>query len=74
MRLVAFAFCLMLAPIDSFAADPAPRQRVQVYRQPSGATVIIRREHDIVLRNSDGTRIVIPATRSTPALPPRWRR
>jgi hypothetical protein len=71
MRLAVLTICLMLAPVGSFAADPAPRQRIQVYRQPSGATVIIRRENDIVLRNPDGTRTVIPATRSTPALPPR---
>lgn len=66
--------CLALAAADAAAADPAPRQRIQVYRQPSGATVIIRRENDIVLRNPDGTRTIIPATRSTPALPPRWQR
>lgn len=62
---------LVLAAGEAVAADPAPRQRIQVYRQPSGSTIIIRRENDIVLRNPDGTRTVIPATRATPALPPR---
>ena len=72
MRLVVLTVCLLLAAIASAAAaDPAPRERTQVYRQPGGTTVIIRRENDIVLRNPDGTRTVIPATRSTPALPPR---
>jgi hypothetical protein len=74
MKRLTLAFCLVLAPIGSFAADPAPRERIQVYRQPSGTTVIIRRENDIVLRNPDGTRTIIPAARSTPALPPRWQR
>lgn len=71
MKRMALTFCIVLAAGEATAADPAPRQRVQVYRQPSGSTVIIRRENDIVLRNPDGTRTVIPATRSTPALPPR---
>ena len=71
MRRLALTFCIALAASEAVAADPAPRQRIQVYRQPSGTTVIIRREKDIVLRNPDGTRTVIPATRSTPALPPR---
>ncbi len=71
---MALIFCLTLAAGESIAADPAPRERIQVYRQPSGTTVIIRRENDIVLRNPDGTRTVIPATPSTPALPPRWQR
>ena len=74
MRRVMITFCVALAAGEAAAADPAPRERVQVYRQPSGTTVIIRRENDIVLRNPDGTRTVIPATRSTPALPPRWQR
>ncbi len=72
MKLAALTFCLVLAAISpAGAADPAPRERIQIHRQPSGTTVIIRRESDIVLRNPDGTRTVIPATRSTPALPPR---
>jgi hypothetical protein len=74
MRGMALIFCLTLAVGEAIAADPAPRERIQVYRQPSGTTVIIRRENDIVLRNPDGTRTVIPATPSTPALPPRWQR
>jgi len=56
------------------ALDPAPRERIQVYRQPSGSTVIIQRENQIILRNPDGTRTVLPASPSTPALPPRWQR
>ena len=71
MRGVALILCLALAAGEATAADPAPRERIQVYRQPSGTTVIIRRDNEIVLRNPDGTRTVIPATRSTPALPPR---
>ena len=74
MRRMALILCLVLAAGEAVAADPAPRGRVQVYRQPSGTTAIIRRESDIVLRNPDGTRTVIPATPSTPALPPRWQR
>ena len=74
MRRMALILCLVLAAGEAVAADPVPRERVQVYRQPSGTTVIIRRENDIVLRNPDGTRTVIPATPSTPALPPRWQR
>lgn len=71
MRWLALILCAWLAAAEAAAADPAPRQRIQVYRQPSGATIIIRRENDIVLRNPDGTRTVISATPSTPALPPR---
>lgn len=74
MRRMALILCLVFASGVAAAADPAPRERIQVYRQPSGATVIIRRENNIVLRNPDGTRTVIPATPSTPALPPRWQR
>jgi hypothetical protein len=54
--------------------DPAPRERIQVHRQPGGSTVITRRENQIILRNPDGTRTVLPASPSTPALPPRWQR
>jgi len=71
MRLTMLTLCLAFAAGEAAAADPAPRERIQVYRQPSGTTVIIRRDNDIVLRNPDGTRTVIPATRATPALPPR---
>lgn len=71
MKRLVLTICLALAASPLAAADPAPRERIQVYRQPGGTTVIIRRENDIVLRNPDGTRTVIPATRSTPALPPR---
>ncbi|MGE0422152.1 MAG: hypothetical protein AB7O88_07805 [Reyranellaceae bacterium] len=74
MRGVALILCLALAAGHAMAADPAPRQRIQVYRQPGGATIIIRREKQIVLRNADGTRTVLPATPTTPALPPRWQR
>ncbi len=74
MRRMALILYLTLAAGEVVAADPAPRARIQVYRQPSGTTVIIRRENDIVLRNRDGSRTVIPATPSTPALPPRWQR
>lgn len=74
MKRAALILCLALAAGDAAAADPAPRERIQVYRQPSGATVIIRRDNEIVLRNPDGTRTVIPATPKTPTLPPRWKR
>ena len=74
MRGVALIFCLALASGQAGAADPAPRERIQVYRQPGGTTVIIRRDNEIVLRNPDGTRTVIPATPTKPALPPRWQR
>ena len=75
MRRTALILCLVLAAGEVSAADPAPRQRIQVYRQPSGATVIIRRENSIILRNPDGTRTVIPNARpTTPALPPRSQR
>lgn len=74
MKRAALILCLALAAGDAAAADPAPRERIQVYRQPSGATVIIRRDNEIVLRNPDGTRTVIPATPTTPTLPPRWKR
>jgi hypothetical protein len=74
MKRVALILSLMLAAGQAAAADPAPRERIQVYRQPSGTTVIIRRDNEIVLRNPDGTRTVIPATPATPALPPRWKR
>ena len=74
MKWLALILCLALAAGEAAAADPAPRQRIQVYRQPSGATVIIRRENNIILRNPDGTRTVIPNTRSAPALPPRGQR
>ena len=74
MKGVALILCLALAAGQAMAADPAPRQRIQVYRQPSGATIIIRRENQIVLRNADGTRTVLPATPTTPTLPPRWQR
>jgi hypothetical protein len=74
MRGVALILCLALAAGEAAAADPAPRQRIQVYRQPSGATIIIRREKQIVLRNADGTRTVLPATPTTPTLPPRRQR
>jgi hypothetical protein len=74
MRRVALILCLALTAGEAAAADPAPRERIQVYRQPSGTTVIIQRDNEIVLRNPDGTRTVIPATPTTPALPPRWQR
>lgn len=74
MGRVALLFCLALAAGEAAAADPAPRERIQIYRQPSGPTVIIRRDNALVLRNADGTRTVIPATSATPALPPRSKR